>query len=453
MNMIFPEIYPDELVYSWLARYVVYSGYPMDSRLSLELFEKKINGMPKYFIGQFKSGMQEIIEKQYSINDLIFNHTMYPAYVHFMPLEKKKDFLRCLKNNNGGLANLLPITSKNGNKTYMQYCPLCVKEDRQKYGETYWHRIHQIPHVQYCLKHGCLLQDSSLGVTIKDCAFYIPAESIIGDDAPIFCSDINMNFFKYIKDVFNAPVNFYKDIPMNVIFLHALKDKNYILDTGKRVYRNNKRLLEKLNTYYSVYIAEKLTYSQIQPIITTGICFDFFKICQIAFFLKIPIQDLIDSQLTEEEVKEGMNITTKNENLQIDFETEDKRLLPAVKQTVHEIYHGTTDNNYQPGRVTERTVRLQVDLGDYRLPHMPLCRAAIQAYMESTDEFRARRAIWGYNQVKKQYPTKKIFWIDIAKSVYIHRKEKEFIIPYLYKHTDETTAKKIEQIILNSITK
>ena len=44
--------------------------------------------------------------------------------------------------------------NKNGTR-FLRYCPLCFKEDKQKYGEAYWHKAHQIRGVDVCNKHGC----------------------------------------------------------------------------------------------------------------------------------------------------------------------------------------------------------------------------------------------------------------------------------------------------------
>jgi hypothetical protein len=38
-----------------------------------------------------------------------------------------------------------------------RYCPECAKEDRMRYGEAYWHRIHQLPGLPVCPTHNTLL--------------------------------------------------------------------------------------------------------------------------------------------------------------------------------------------------------------------------------------------------------------------------------------------------------
>lgn len=45
---------------------------------------------------------------------------------------------------------------------YLRYCPECAREDIEKYGETYWHRLPQLPGVKFCPKHNCSIKNSSV---------------------------------------------------------------------------------------------------------------------------------------------------------------------------------------------------------------------------------------------------------------------------------------------------
>ncbi|HEY9299033.1 MAG TPA: TnsD family transposase [Phormidium sp.] len=48
---------------------------------------------------------------------------------------------------------------------YFRFCPQCLEEDLQTYGEAYWHRVHQTPGVLVCPTHALSLQNST--VTLK----------------------------------------------------------------------------------------------------------------------------------------------------------------------------------------------------------------------------------------------------------------------------------------------
>lgn len=47
----------------------------------------------------------------------------------------------------------------------LRYCPQCFDEDIATYGEPYWHRLHQIPGIAVCPRHGCWLADTEITLT------------------------------------------------------------------------------------------------------------------------------------------------------------------------------------------------------------------------------------------------------------------------------------------------
>lgn len=44
----------------------------------------------------------------------------------------------------------------------LKYCPVCVKEDVQRFKETYWHHTHQVSGVEVCPTHGVFIEESSV---------------------------------------------------------------------------------------------------------------------------------------------------------------------------------------------------------------------------------------------------------------------------------------------------
>ena len=97
MRMYFPEIYPDELVYSWLSRYFVRSGCTNSRMLLSQLLYSKSNNPSIEFIGHLNVAAEQQITQVYSIDGLILNHTMFPQYARFLTAEKRKVALEELK--------------------------------------------------------------------------------------------------------------------------------------------------------------------------------------------------------------------------------------------------------------------------------------------------------------------------------------------------------------------
>jgi hypothetical protein len=57
---------------------------------------------------------------------------------------------------------------------------MCVEQDRRQYGETYWHRSHQLPGIELCPEHECRLLSTSVPYrTDKIRRALIPAEQAI----------------------------------------------------------------------------------------------------------------------------------------------------------------------------------------------------------------------------------------------------------------------------------
>lgn len=152
MLTFFPTLYPDELWYSALCRYQVRTGNTntlltksgVDSNLLLP-----------------DSGIYETIkllpQGVFDIEDIIINHTLFPYFCRMYPLEEKMEILK-------GLSIGVPMNPRWKNrekqtKTVLRYCPICKREEQLTYGESYWHREHQLPLMTVCPKHHCRLEE------------------------------------------------------------------------------------------------------------------------------------------------------------------------------------------------------------------------------------------------------------------------------------------------------
>ena len=145
MIAFFPELYEDELAYSWFSRYYTKSGY-LSLRYALDdLYVKRYVNPDTEFVNELRPEVKELVIKHCGMEKLILGHTMFSSYGRFLPDAKKQEAYRALLDMNGNFNNLLAIPkNRRGTGRTLRYCPLCVKEDRRAYGETYWHRIHQV---------------------------------------------------------------------------------------------------------------------------------------------------------------------------------------------------------------------------------------------------------------------------------------------------------------------
>ena len=87
----FPNIYEDELVYSLLARYYVQTGLGMFRGVSEELFTDKSSYVEIEFINKLNPEVLKVIKKNCSMEELLFEHTMFPLYGRFISKERREN--------------------------------------------------------------------------------------------------------------------------------------------------------------------------------------------------------------------------------------------------------------------------------------------------------------------------------------------------------------------------
>lgn len=180
----FTDPYPDEILYSAVARYHHRAKNRKSITTTRDLFGKNNFRL----MVDFPSNINNLLERLplshlYTADKIIDENTLYPFHSPFLPLERKAKIREYMKSSNRGshiylLLGLLTnsITLKN-----LRYCPVCVEEDRKNYGETYWHRIHQIPGIICCSKHQTFLNEACCHpreITDRN-SYFVVAEQLV----------------------------------------------------------------------------------------------------------------------------------------------------------------------------------------------------------------------------------------------------------------------------------
>lgn len=109
MIAFFPELYEDELAYSWFSRYYTKSGY-LSLRYALDdLYVKRYVNPDTEFVNELRPEVKELVIKHCGMENLILGHTMFSSYGRFLPDAKKQEAYRALLDMNGNFNNLLAI--------------------------------------------------------------------------------------------------------------------------------------------------------------------------------------------------------------------------------------------------------------------------------------------------------------------------------------------------------
>lgn len=439
-----PEIYPDELAYSWFSRYYVHTGCLTHKSALDDILYKRHNNPNKEFLGHLNPDMLTAIQKMYPIETLILEHTMFPQYARFIPQEQQKAALYHIGFDFCDVHHLFAILPRSEADFYLKYCPLCADEDRKQHGETYWHRVHQIRNMRICPKHRCRLENSAVTAKSEQTFTFCPAESHVTAQTPNIETDpLHIAFADYLTEVFNAPIGFERDVPVSAVLYHAMQNTQYLKSTGKTRY--TKQLAEDMNAYYTrLNLGGAASMYQIQRVLL-GERFDFSVVCQIAFYLGVDSKTLTNPALTEEQIQQEQSTHYMKDRTPIDWAAYDSETAPILEQIARAIYDGTASESGRPERVSEKMVYREMEFPAHRLENLPKCRAIFDKYTETYEENWARRIVWGYTKLKAENTP--FYWSDIRKLTGVKKENMGKVIPFIRKHTNSKTA----EVILNLV--
>lgn len=159
----FPDPYPDELLYSVVARCVERMGFPTAAGAALELFGRR-HVVPAV---ELPNGIDFLVSRlppghHYTSEGLIQNHTLFPLYAPFVPARSLAAIHENMKSGEMRTTALRSGIAAGGVQPTLLFrsCPRCNEESTRQYGEIYWHRTHQIPGVEVCPIHHLFLQET-----------------------------------------------------------------------------------------------------------------------------------------------------------------------------------------------------------------------------------------------------------------------------------------------------
>lgn len=491
-----PEIYPDELVYSWIARYYAHSGYPAYVFALEDLLGRK-NARPDVeLMGKLKKDAQSMIAKMMPMEELVLNHTMFPYY-RFTEGARLSHALKSMTENHGDACKLLPVSKgKQGMQTrHLKYCPVCASEERETYGEAYWDRKATIRNIGICPKHKCRLKETSIEISAKQSPRLYVAETELCDVAhePVE-EGLEIKLTEYMLEVFQSPIDFKNKVPVGDFLRSRLEGTKYLSARGMQMHIS--LLLGDLMGFYQELqgtakenAEEQALYQgitekhQLQHIFSNKNS-DFYKICQLAFFLRISLEELTNPKLPERTQTEIYNETvaelyaqglgchriarkvggssstvrkankTKEKKPQDhsaarkgkqaeDWEKMDEEMLPEVQKAINEIYDGVE----RPKRVTEYAVTKYMGWPERRFNYLPRCRELVKSYYEEFPVYWAREIVWCYQELMETKEGNDIHWRDIRNITNLRNDNFKAAFPYLKEFTDVDTAEKIKSLL------
>ncbi len=469
----FPTLYPDELLYSLLARYYAYSGYTAYTYAANILIENKSVKPSIEFISKLSPEVIKLLTRQASLAEIVEKHTLLPYYARFYPKQ------RLLTAYNGMLAedktchNVVKRTPlKNGSFNYLRFCPLCAEDDLRLFGETYWHRSHQLPLVDVCPLHACRLVDSPVPITSIDSPSLVSADSAITSVEPVFSvGAMELRLSQYVLEVFHSSLNLSPSADIGA-FLHSkLEHTKYVSRRGTK--RNFSLLFKDFMSFYNEMPNHPLSLEWQLQCIFQDKRYSTYEVCMVAMFLDIPPSSLVEMNLPEHRQSElfdqrvfelrrkgysypeiaaimnapydtvkpiGEGLYEKNgirhsakpvktRKVTEPF-TPDEELLPKVKGVLLSL-----QQEDKPVKITVNKVAKALNISVYKLRSAAKCCAEIGKYTESQEEYWARYVVWAARQIMAQGKNVNAWRLSAETNIRIRNLPR--CLPYLESMTDD----------------
>lgn len=440
MIAYFPSIYPDELLYSQLARYYTKSGYLAYTFAAEDLFQSKTVRPDIEFLNAYTPEALRMITRTMPMEDIVKHHTMFPYYGMFIPPERRRQAFDSLVNMGTGYHNLLSIPKhKDRVSRHLRYCPECVKDDHLKYGETYWHRVHQMVGVNICPIHHCHLIESDIVTSSNVSPSLITAEEVVEIPEEITYSDndLECRLAEYVAEVFQSDIDLQSDTTTGRFLHFCLEGTKYLSRRGEQ--RNMSLLHADFIKFYETFPNGEFNQQWQLGKVFSNDRHNTVEICMLAMFLGISAHDLVQMELPEktqieafeESIRdlhaEGLNyrqianhlnasydvVKSIGEGLygtyhylsanpqkggtkKYDWDSIDTATLPLVKNAICKLQgDGTT----RPIKISIGTIERYLKLPKNGLRNYPLCRADIQKHVETQEQYWARELIWAAKSI------------------------------------------------------
>lgn len=170
MLMFAPDIVEDELLYSYLGRCFLLSGYA-----TREAFMRAVVGADCRLLTPAAYGTIDIKVRYGTVisrEKLLMHHTLFPFHRPYLPDGVRESIM----NTNGVSVNCARwIDYSDLTPKSLRYCPECARLHMEKYGFAVWTRAHNLPHVTACHVHGInLLHQRNVQISTYPEAFVYP---------------------------------------------------------------------------------------------------------------------------------------------------------------------------------------------------------------------------------------------------------------------------------------
>lgn len=154
-----PVPYPNELIYSVIARTAVNEAISSPKQLLDEVFGNRKVISTLDLPNHIDTISQHLTRTgRYATEKLIYQHTLFPFYAPFVPEPIRQRAIKLMSGfSNGAVHVMLGVAaSRVKAANHFRVCRACMENQITNYGETFWDRRWFIPGLRNCACSACL---------------------------------------------------------------------------------------------------------------------------------------------------------------------------------------------------------------------------------------------------------------------------------------------------------
>ncbi|MBI1891250.1 MAG: TniQ family protein [Burkholderiales bacterium] len=233
-----PELLPDELLYSWLARLAALNAYHHPREFLLAIVGSS-NAVLSVDLPTLLDSMHRRLGDMFPFStpiDAIQRGTLYPYHRPFISPDRNEAIVQMLLHEGGkGLKTLLGrVANRFGASQPLRYCPACFEADYTRFGVPYWRRVHQLPGVICCVIHATRLLDHELPSTTAHKQRLIPPAFELGKHSVIHIASKNQIKLAILSiDLLKAALPPLAGDVRALVYGKAAKDRGLVNSRGR----------------------------------------------------------------------------------------------------------------------------------------------------------------------------------------------------------------------------
>lgn len=157
MLSYFPTPYPDENLYSILARYHAASANTSYKATLRQLFGTE-SVIPDAALPSHLDALCQQLPTNHRLTPVhvIKANTLYTYFIAFQGVDTRRWLQRAMRGNDGRSIQVKigAVAGHLVTNERSRFCRTCARDDLRDVGEPYWHRMHQLPGTLVCPEHG-----------------------------------------------------------------------------------------------------------------------------------------------------------------------------------------------------------------------------------------------------------------------------------------------------------